>query len=850
MSKYEHVDREDLVRLLTRAEQTLRAESDDDARRRLHELELHQIELELSNRELAAAQTELEVSREQSAVLFDFAPVAYLQLDLNGNISRSNLAAARLLRRERGLLDGWPLASILGGQERSHLLSHLNAAFAGKGLVSDEFQLEARRQERARELRLDSCVMTDADGSHHCLTTLTDITELHQAQQRLRRSNQELKTLLKAAPVGIGVVCERVFQSVNQRLLALLGYSEEELIGQSARMIYPNTAEFERVARVKHAQVRAYGVGEIEAVMRRRDGTLVDVLLRSAALDPADLRAGLVFTVLDITDRKRAERERDLAQQLLDQALEGGQIGTYSARMPEGAFEVDARYLAMLGYRPGELRLDWHTWLEMIHPEDRAAVEARVKPVIDGEVDSFEAEYRMRHRSGHWVWVLDRSRVHDRKTDRAGLQTAGTHLDITRRREAEGQVMYLVEHDAATDVLNRRGIMRSIQTIHGQAKRSGQPFAIAILDLDHFKEINDAYGHLAGDAVLHRAGEMLRHELRSADWVGRWGGDEFILVIPDSSAATAMATIERVRARIGAEPIDAAGHAVRLSISAGLALFRPGADSLEAVIQRADAALYQAKRRGRNRALFDGAEEGQAAISRAAVLQEALREETIEVCERPILALRSGRQRARELVAQVPHPAGGLLDEQGCIEVAQQLGLMHRIDQILVTAAAERLAAAPPEEAGQDECLVFVRLSRDSVLHPSYMEALAERVPADRSGHSDPGLVLTVDEAQFAQGAKQVLAGLQPLLERGCKLGVVGFGGQQSTIRFLVELPVAFVIVDAELMRLAAESPRARTALVCMTQTARDMGCTVIARQDGEAASPESVASWGIDWVQ
>lgn len=682
---------------------------------------------------------------------------------------------------------------------------------------------------------------TDAAAQHP--------TTLNKAQRRLHRSHRELRTLLAAAPVGIGVVCERVFQSVNQRLLELLGFSEEELLGQSARIIYPDTAEFERVARIKHAQIRAYGVGEVETVMRRRDGVLIDVLLRSAALEPSDLRAGLVFTVLDITDRKRAERERDLAQQLLNQALEGGQIGTYSARMPEGAFEVDARYLTMLGYRPGELRLDWQTWLEMIHPEDRAAVEARVQPVIEGELDSFEAEYRMRHRAGHWVWVLDRSRVHDRKTDAAGLQTAGTHLDITRRREAEGQVMYLVEHDAATNVLNRRGIMRSIQTIHGQAKRSGQPFAIAILDLDHFKEINDAYGHLAGDALLRRVGELLRDELRSADWVGRWGGDEFILVIPDSRAATAMASIERVRARIGAEPIDAEGHAIRLSISAGLALFRPGSDALEAVIQRSDAALYLAKRRGRNCAVFDGAEEGQAAISRAAVLQEALREETIEVCERPMLDQRSGRACAQELIAQVPHPAGGLLDEQGCVDVAEQLGLMHRIDQILVVAAAERLAAAP-EEAGQEARLVFVRLSRDSVLHPSRMQALAELVPSNLSGRGGPGLVLTVDEAQFAHGSKQVLAGLQPLLERGCELGIEGFGGQQSTIRFLLELPAVFVIVDAELMRLAAKSLRARTALVCMTQTARDLGCTVIAHQDGEAVLSESMTPLGIDWVQ
>jgi diguanylate cyclase (GGDEF)-like protein/PAS domain S-box-containing protein len=584
--------------------------------------------------------------------------------------------------------------------------------------------------------------------------------------------------------------------------------------------------------------------------MRRRDGVLLDVLLRSAALDPDDLDAGLVFTVLDVTDRKRAERQREDTRRLLDLALEGGEIGTYSALIPDGTVNVDARYLAMLGYRPGELTLDWQAWLAMIHPDDRPVVEARAATVLQGEADSFEAEYRMRHRLGHWVWVLDRARVHERSADTSVLQTAGTHLDITRRREAEGQVIYLVEHDAATNVLNRRGIMRSIKTILGQAERSGRPFALAILDLDLFKEINDAYGHLAGDAVLLRVAEILTHELRSADWVGRWGGDEFILVIPDSTAATAMATVERVRERIGAALIDADGHQISITVTVGLALFRPETDGLQGVIQRADAALYLAKRRGRNCAVFDGAEEGQAAISIAAMLQESLRQGWVEIDTRPVSVLRSHTPCADELVGRVLHPSHGVLDQAACVDVAQQLGLMHRIDHVVIEAAVQRLLAANPEDSPDGGGLVFVRLSRDSLTHASHVRALSELLASLPAPAAISRLVLTVDEAQCAQGAAYVLAALRPVLDLGCKLGIDGVGGPQSTTRFLVDLPASFLFLDADLIQLAASSDRAKTALYGIIQTARDLGCTTIGRCDDDRAVLQRLAALGIDWAE
>lgn len=848
MQRYEKMSRDDLARLLARAEQALKVESAQDALRQLHDLELHQIELELSNRDLAATQRELEVSRDRFATLFDFAPVAYLGLDRNGMVEQSNLAAAGLFGVERAKLDGLPLSALLGKGNRARALTYVRAAFTGDGVTSDEFQVAAKAGDVVRDLRLDSCITAGPDGYNLCLTVVTEITDLRAAQRRLSESHQQLSTLIAAAPIGMGVTRQRVFQSVSPNLTELLGFAEQDLIGKSARVIYPDSAEFERVGHVKYAALAAGKVGELETVMRRRDGALIDVLLRSAALDPSDLDAGVVFTVLDISARKRIERELEAARQQLELALAGGDLGTYKARIPGGPVEADGRYLAMLGYRPGELELDWDSWLEMVHPDDRAVVEKRGEPVLQGDVDTFEAEYRMRHRQGQWVWVMDRARAYDRDSGTGAFTVAGTHVDITRRREAEGRVIYLVEHDALTGLLNRRGLMRSIETICSQAERAGRPFALALLDLDHFKEVNDAYGHSVGDVVLRDVGGALHEEVRSADWVGRWGGEEFIIVMPESTEATAMATVERVRAHVGSREITTNGFSIRITLSAGLAVFQPGEDTPQAVIERADAAMYLAKQRGRNCAIFAGAEDGQAAINIATAIRTALHDNAIEVRPRPILDARTGMSCGEALVGWIGHPACGTFDVRLCLAVAQQLGLMCRIDRLLIQAACERLAAEAPADKTQTRQAVFVRLSSDSLRRSAHIGQLAEYLtatPAERIA----GLVLTINEAQVALSPEQIAAALQPLLDCGCKLGIDGFGGQGSTSRFLIDLPASYVVIDPELVRISAGSSRARAALAGLLQTARDLDCITVAECTGDQATQQHLTELGIDWL-
>lgn len=726
MTRHDNLSRADLIRLLSDAEAALDGGGGDETQHLLHDLQLHQIELEIQNRDLRQAQTELEESRHRYAELYDFAPVGYLTLDRNGIMRSLNLTAAKLLGRERGGLIDRPLSGFLVNGNSARLFAHLRAVFAAahETSITSEIKLRATAAGPMRDLRFDSRAHQGSDGGLSCLTTLTDVTEM-----------------------------------------------------------------------------------------------------------------------------RRAEHERDEVRHRLDLAIEGGDIGTYSASLPTGKLHGDVRFHGMLGFRPGDLDLDWPAWLAMVHPEDRERVEARLRPVLAAELDRFESEYRVRHRVGHWVWVLDRARVCNRDQVLRRIELAGTHLEVTRRHEAELKLAHLADHDELTGLLNRRGLWQAVERICSQASRSNTPYCLAIFDLDHFKLVNDAYGHAAGDEVLRVVASRLRKGLRQADWIGRWGGEEMVALLPNTAAAQAVQSIERMRETVAADPIATDCGEILITFSAGLACSRTGSDDPDEMLARADAALYRAKNGGRNQTVFDGSEAGQRAISIAEQLQDALRNTAIRPAFQPIVALSDRHQVGEAVLARVVDPLHGNLAAGSFFSIAQQLGLMHKVDALLLHSLIERLQNS--QAAADPAMRSFVHLSGDLLSHRKVVKGLADALSGlPASIGWAPPLVLTIAEDQITTSTGQVAKALAPLLEVGCQLALGHCGGEMGGFRFLTALPIDFVELDTGLVQRARESGRARTLLSSLQHAARDLGLITLVKRVEDEATCEQLLELGVDWGQ
>lgn len=428
-----------------------------------------------------------------------------------------------------------------------------------------------------------------------------DVTRQQYTEAALSKSEADYRLLVEQqTDLIVKVDAEGRFLFVSPGYCRTFGKRPEELLGQRFMpLVHPDdrAATETAMAALHHPPYHCY----LEQRAMTSQGWRWFGWSDSAVLDDQGQVTVIIGAGRDIHVRKLAELELLRTQRMLELALESGNIATYTADFRTGEVYVDERYLTQLGYGPGEIAVTYDWWQARVHPQDLAGFSVQTEQVMYGGLDDFTAEYRFRHRDGHWVWLQDHARVYDRDPDGVALAASGLRIDITRRKEAELNLAYHAEHDPLTDLLNRRGMWRAIRRIHAQGSRTGRTYCIAILDLDFFKRINDEFGHMVGDGLLQEIARLLRNHTREADWVGRWGGEEFLLLMPDSNIAQAAVFIERLRAQVEASHFHIDAHPLRITTSAGIASCRLDDDSQDEVVNRADRALYAAKNAGRNR---------------------------------------------------------------------------------------------------------------------------------------------------------------------------------------------------------------------------------------------------------
>ncbi|MCX8063235.1 MAG: PAS domain S-box protein, partial [Anaerolineales bacterium] len=250
-------------------------------------------------------------------------------------------------------------------------------------------------------------------------------------------SNTFLQSIFRAAPLGIGVVVDRVFVQVNQHLCEMLGYRAEELIGKSARMIYPDEDEFERVGKEKYPQIERSGVGSIETRWRRKDGQIIDVLLSSAYFDPSDRTKGITFTAVDITALKQTEERLRMAEAQFRAIVEQVPAVVYVDRNDSLSSNLytSPQVFSLIGYRSEEFLNDPELWVKILHPEDRAAVIAEHERT-NRTGEPFRLDYRLLTKDGRVIWVRDEA-VLERDEKGNPAYWRGIWMDITPQKEAE-----------------------------------------------------------------------------------------------------------------------------------------------------------------------------------------------------------------------------------------------------------------------------------------------------------------------------------------------------------------------------------------------------------------------------
>ncbi|MGE5370467.1 MAG: PAS domain S-box protein [Solirubrobacterales bacterium] len=433
-------------------------------------------------------------------------------------------------------------------------------------------------------------------------TILRDVTAMKKIERALREERNLLGTIMESIPDMLALKdTEGVYLEANTAFCRFLGRKRDEVVGKVAADVYPLEEASE------YAEADRFVVSAGEPVMQDRFVTGAQTSLwvhatRSPVRDTKGRISGILLSYHDIDARKKAEQALVESEAVFRQVAENIDEAVWLRNDHEYLY-VSPRYGKIWQRSAESLMENSDSFLESVYAEDYELVAAALRDGGCSATGRFNQEYRIVRPNGdvRWVWVRSFPVFQAETGDH---RRAGIALDITDRKQAELERAQFTEQlrirsitDGLTGLFNHQHILGLVEYEIKRARRHDSPLAVLMMDIDHFKQVNDTWGHQAGDQVLIGVANRIKSQLRGTDLLGRYGGEEFLAVLPETSLADAVQVAERVR-----EAVQAASFGegtIRVTISIGAAVLQDEAEGM--LIARADDLLYQAKQSGRNR---------------------------------------------------------------------------------------------------------------------------------------------------------------------------------------------------------------------------------------------------------
>lgn len=488
------------------------------------------------------------------------------------------------------------------------------------------------------------------------------------------------------------------------------------------------------------------------------------------------------------------ERETKFMQALLD----GIDAVVMEARPPGYQFTFVSREAQNLMGYPVSDWLKPYFWSRHVATEDLAWLEEAIQEhTAKGE--SFTVDYRMIHRQGHTLWVRAINSVELDENNEPIIR--GLILDITDQKTAEDRIVYLAEHDALTGLINRRRFQKELERAIAYGQRYQQQGAVLFVDLDQFKYVNDTYGHQYGDEYLLDVSRRLSAVLRRTDVLGRLGGDEFGVVIPKCSYEEAHTVGMALLGALAQEHLEHGGKVVPISASIGIALFPTQSAIPGDLLAKADAAMYTAKRKGRNQVHVYSDDDTelwnmQVKIHWEERIRWALSENRFELYYQPVVELNSGLVTHYEALLRMRGEDGEMIAPGAFIETAERFGLIREIDRWVVRQAirvqAESIAIHKP-------ITLAINLSGRHFGNMDMLECVQQAI--EEYGADAGSLMFEVTETEAVENLSKARVFIDSLRKLGCKFALDDFGTGFSSFHYLRNLPVDYIKIDGSFVR-------------------------------------------------
>jgi diguanylate cyclase (GGDEF)-like protein/PAS domain S-box-containing protein len=721
--------------------------------------------------------------QEEDAVNFSPLPLAVFVADARGGITSWNRACEKLAGYSAAEMRGRTLADLVefddpAGQDAS-IQAHVDLDSTGTLVCADGRRVPVRVTVAPQSLDLEHA------GTYSVIVVPRGAT----APSRY--------SLIQDLPINDiieGLPC--VFYVIDQsgRLLLWNQSLEEALEMESAELPTIEVKYFfdpsERayiVQKILDAFENGRSVHEAELIGKH--GKRTTYLFQCARTSLGNLPC-IFGTGLDITSRKQAEHTLRVRERAIYASVNAIIITCCEGKQNRIEY-VNPAYERMTGYTLSEIKGRDPRFMRI---EDCDTEEhQRIHDALQRR-ESVRSVLRNVRKNGEIFW--NELRIDPvRNVDGEVTHFVGVINDVTEARHYERRLHHLAHHDPLTGLANRTLLQERLKQAIQAATRNHKMGALAFMDLDNFKHINDNLGHDVGDIVLRETAARLRANMREEDTVARVGGDEFVLVICHQGTPEQVGDLlERIRRSVSA-PVVAGGAEVVPGTSIGVALFPQDGATVDKVMRAADAAMYHAKSLGKNNCQFYSGELNRLVhqhLQLEASLSRAIGNHEMVLGYQPKVDLRSGRVVGAEALVRWNHPERGLLGPDNFIPVAEQTGLIVPLGEWVIDEACRALQSL--HALGIHDFIMSVNLSLRQLRQRQFVERLGASL---RRHDVSPGcLELEVTESLLMDRpdeAKEVMARLKEL---GVRLSIDDFGTGYSSLSQLQSFPVDHIKID------------------------------------------------------
>jgi histidine ammonia-lyase len=498
------------------------------------------------------------------------------------------------------------------------------------------------------------------------------------------------------------------------------------------------------------------------------------------------------------------------------------------------------------------------TYGSIIHPDDRPFVIEGIDEALENG-SPYSLQYRVMHADGSARWVSERGRaILGELGERLWLD--GVILDVTDqvlaeqdrdvaeqelRRQADRN-RHEALHDSLTGLANRVLFYDRVEQVIGAAQRDGGEFAVLLMDLDRFKEVNDTLGHACGDQLLVEVGTRLELTLRGADSVARLGGDEFAMMLPGAPVKSVLEVTSRIRDALSS-PFTLAGLPVQIEASIGIARYPDHATDVDGLIQRADVAMYVAKNANIDYAIYD-LEEDRRDVNRLLLVSElrrAIDDRELILYYQPKVSVRGDTVSGVEALVRWCHPDRGIVGPDEFIEAAQETSLIRPFTLYVIDEALRQCRLW--REEGH-ELAIAVNVSTRNLIDSGFPDEVAGLL--DKWGVAPELLELEITESAIVGDPFRMKAVLERLAEMGVRLSVDDFGTGYTSLGYLRRLPISELKIDRSFVTNMASSEEDAVIVRATIGLGRNLGLEVVAEGVEDADVWDQLQSLGCDLAQ